>query len=169
MGTWSLCAASRVGAGVSTGDPSAPAARTPWHGLAVPCSSVWPLWLVAARPTLGTRRHRMECPLHRRDDSGLVPCLGDSGQSPGWRSPKMLGQTVLSPVLLAGVIGRCQSRGVQVGKPAPLTQYWERGPCRSVGFWGISFFPQLPAVTAPHLAVPVGSGPGSPLWGMICR
>lgn len=137
MGTWPLCAASCVGAGVSTGDPLTPAVRTPWHGLAFPCSSVWPPWLVAAWPRLGTRRHWMECLLHRRDDSGLVPCLGDSSQSPGWRSPKMLGQTVLSPVLLAGVIGRCQSRGVQVGKPAPLTPYWERGPCRSVGFWGI--------------------------------
>lgn len=75
----------------------------------------------------------------------------------------MLRQTVLSSVLLSGVIGRCQSRGVQVGNAAPLTQYCECDPCHSVGFWGISFSPQLPPVFASHLAVPVGSGPGFPL------
>lgn len=126
-----------VRAGVSTGDPSAPADGTPWHGLALPCSSVGPLWLVAAWPSLGTRHHWMECLLLWWDGSGLVPCLGDSRYPPGWASPRMLGQAVLSPVLLSGMIGRCQSGGV----PAPLTPFWERGPYCSVGFWGISFSP----------------------------
>lgn len=136
MGTLSLCTAPCVSTSVSTGDPLAPAARTPWHGLALPCSSVWPVWLVAAWPSLGTGHHWMECLLHLWDDSGLVPCLGDSGHPPRVGITQGAGTDCAEPC--AAVRGDWQvsvKRGAG-GKPCtidPALGVWPLSQCGGLG------------------------------------